>query len=125
MESKPAPVRDFQYILDCSLTAWICKKCHYRNNYFANTCNYCDFEASNNDESLIKAKSLRKDYEKRIKAEREKEVNFQKNMLNKNEDFKLGIYLESKPYLSIDPDEIIFNAEDFKADQDIDDELPF
>ena len=87
---------------------------HYKNNHFANTCNYCDFEVSNNDESLIKAKSLRKDYEKRIKAEREKEVNFQKNMLNKN---------ESKPYLSIDPDEIIFNAEDFKADQDIEDDL--
>ena len=69
--------------------------------------------------------SLRKDYEKRIKADREKEVIFQENMLIKNEDFKLGIYPESKPYLSIDPDEIIYNAEDFEADQDIDDELPF
>jgi len=125
MESKPALVRDFQYILDYSLTAWICEKCHYRNYHFADTCNYCDFEASNNDESLIKAKSLRKDYEKRINVEREKEVNFQKNMLNKNEDFKLGTYLESKPYLSIYPDEIIFNDEDFESDQDIYDELPF
>jgi hypothetical protein len=132
INSKPAPIRTFelQIVLDKHLTAWSCKKCHYRNKHFANTCNYCDFEASNNDESLIKAKLLRKDYEKRIKAEREKEVNFQENMLIKNEDFKLGIDklgidLESKPYLSIDPDEIIFNAEDFKADQDIDDELPF